>query len=234
MQQALTPDAIKSYYEDLQSKLPDTRQSKGKRHELALVLTTMLLAVLRSVGKLNISVIHRQMRREHEYVLSSLGKKHCKLVSDPQFRRILSQVAQRVYNQINASHFGVNLREQQGHWQAIDGKELRGNIDGLSGQKRVENVVRMVSNIDKDSQIIGFYHGDKESEKTVVSQCFERQIQLKGAYSFDVLHTSVALLEAIAQKSGVYLAQVKANRSGAPSEAIAQRVPASNAAFKPY
>jgi hypothetical protein len=91
----------------------------------------MLLAMLRSVGKLNISVIHRQMRREHEYILSSLGKKPCKLVSDPQFRRILSQVDERVYHQVNDEYFGVSLREESGHWQAIDGKELRGNIDGL-------------------------------------------------------------------------------------------------------
>lgn len=46
MKQNLSPNEINLYYEELQSKLNDSGQSKGKRHELALVLTTMLLAIL--------------------------------------------------------------------------------------------------------------------------------------------------------------------------------------------
>jgi|GEM_PF-2855917 hypothetical protein len=45
-----------------------------KRHELSLVLTTMLLAIFRLVETLNLSVIHRQMVREHEFLVSSLGQ----------------------------------------------------------------------------------------------------------------------------------------------------------------
>jgi hypothetical protein len=119
-------------------------------------------------------------------------------VSDPQFRRILSQVDERVYHQVNDEYFGVSLREESGHWQAIDGKELRGNIDGLLGQKRAENVVRVVSHINNESPIVGFYHGDKESEKTIVHQHFEHQTELSGSYSFDALYTSAGLLEEIA------------------------------------
>lgn len=78
MKQNLSPNEINLYYEELQSKLNDSGQSKGKRHELALVLTTMLLAILRSVGKLNVSVIHRQMCREHELIVSCLGLKRRK------------------------------------------------------------------------------------------------------------------------------------------------------------
>jgi hypothetical protein len=79
----------------------------------------------------------------------------------------------------------------------------------------------MVSHIDKESQIIGFYHCHKESEKTIVRQHFEHQTELSGSYSFDALHTSAGLLEEIAKKSGTYLAQVKNNRSGEPSEGSA-------------
>ena len=75
MKQNLTPNEINLYYEELQSKLNNSRQSKGKRYELALVLKTMLLAILRSVGKLNVSVIHRQMYREHQLIVSCLGLK---------------------------------------------------------------------------------------------------------------------------------------------------------------
>lgn len=131
MKQNLTPNEINLYYEELQSKLNDSRQSKGKRHELALVLTTMLLAILRSVGKLNVSVIDRQMCREHELMVSCLGLKRRKVVSDTQFRRILSGVDYQTYNELNDAHFGISITEISGEWKAIDGKELSGNIDGL-------------------------------------------------------------------------------------------------------
>jgi hypothetical protein len=186
MKQNLTPNEINLYYEELQSKLTDSRQSKGKRHELALVLTTMLLAILRSVGKLNVSVIHRQMCREHDLIMISLGLKRRKVVSDTQFRRILSGVDYQTYNELNDAHFGVSITEVSGEWKAVDGKEMRGNIDGLSGKKRGENVVSMVSHEDKLSQIVGFYHGHKESEKTVVRAYFHSKTVLYGSYSRNV------------------------------------------------
>ncbi len=220
MKQNLTPNEINLYYEELQSKLTDSRQFKGKRHELALVLTTMLLAILRSVGKLNVSVIHRQMCREHDLIIISLGLKRRKVVSDTQFRRILSSVDYQTYNELNDAHFGVSITEVSGEWKAIDGKEMRGNIDGLSGRKRGENVVRMVSHEDKLSQIVGFYHGHKESEKTVVRAYFHSKTVLYGSYSFDALHTSIGLLEEINQKGGIYLAQVKNNQKGLLKECI--------------
>ena len=87
-----------------------------------------------------------------------------------------------------------------------------GNIDGLSGKKRGENVVRMVSHEDKKSEIIGFYAGDKESEKTVVTAYFEQKQALNGSYSFDALHTAPDLLTSIDSKGGSYLVQVKKNQ----------------------
>jgi|GEM_PF-3445342 hypothetical protein len=93
---------------------------------------------------------------------------------------------------MNDVYFGVCLVESSGEW-----KEVKGNIDGLSGQKRGENIVRMVSYEDKVSHIIGFYNGHKESEKKVVSQYFQNQEHLDYSYSFDALHTSVTLLETI-------------------------------------
>lgn len=63
-----------------------------------------------------------------------LRSKRRKVVSDTQFRRILSGVDYQTYNELNAAHFWVSITEISGEWKAIDGKELRGNIDGLSGK----------------------------------------------------------------------------------------------------
>jgi DDE_Tnp_1-associated len=220
MEQSPTANEITLYYQELQNHLSDPRQDKGKRHELALILTTLLLAILRSVGNLKVSVIHRQMKREHEGVLSLLGLKKRKFISDSQFRRVLNSIDYQSYNALNDAYFGVSIVETSGEWKAIDGKELRGNIDGLMGQKRGENVVKMVSHEDKSSQILGFYNGRKESEKTIVENYFRGQEILLNSYSFDALHTSVGLLEEINGKSGIYLAQVKQNQANLLKECI--------------
>jgi hypothetical protein len=156
MEQSPTTNEITLYYHELQNHLSDTRNDKGKRHELALILTTMLLAILRSAGNLKVSVIHRQMKREHEGILSILGLKKRRFISDSQFRRVLDSIDYQSYNDLNNRYFGISIVGVLGEWEAVDGKELRGNIDGLSGQKRGENVVKMVSHEDKSSQILGF------------------------------------------------------------------------------
>jgi hypothetical protein len=167
MEQSPIVNEITLYYQELQNHLSDIRNDKGKRHELALILTTVLLGILRSVGKLKVSVIHHQKRREHEGILSILGLKMRKFISDSQFRRVLNSIDYQSYNALNDCYFGHLIVETSGEWKAVNGKELRGNIDRLSGQRRSENVVKMVSYEDKNSQILGFYNGRKESEKTI-------------------------------------------------------------------
>ena len=85
----------------------------------------MMLSILRSVGKLNVSVIHRQMKREYHEVVKILGLNSKTVVSDPQFRRILAGVDYQAYNEVNIDYFNKEIVEQSGEWQAIDGKELR-------------------------------------------------------------------------------------------------------------
>ncbi len=215
-----TTNEIKSYFEYLQMHLADKRDNRGKRHNLAYVLTSFLWAVLRSGTQVDVASIQRRMVKEHEELSAMVAHPSKQSISDAQLRRVLAGVDYQSYNQLNQAYFGVSLSESAPvvanlprKWQAIDGKELRGTIDGGSGQKRGENVVRMVSHTDSQSEIIGFYQGDKESEKTVVKAYFSQQPTLTAAYSFDALHTYPALLETIAEKKGTYIAQVKANQA---------------------
>lgn len=86
---------------------------------------------------------------------------------------------------------------------------MRETIDGVSGDKRGENVVKMVSHEDLESQIIGFYSGKKESEKTIVQQYCQSQHTLIGTYGLDTLNTCPTLLEELENKGEIYLAQIK-------------------------
>ena len=204
---------ITNYFKELQNKLKDFRDKRGKRHELSFVILSFFIAILRSCGKLNYSVIHRSMKRDFEYLKNLVGENYTKPVSYSQIKRILAKIDYQEFNSINQDYFGKQINHTGEHWQAIDGKELRGTIDKVAGQKRSENIIQQINHKTKESQLIGFYNGAKESEKTIVQNFIEQSEDLKEkSFSFDALHTSSEFLENISKKHGIYLAQVKENQ----------------------
>ncbi len=209
----LSHDKLKSYYTQLQKKLSDFRDNRGKRHDLSLVILTFMYSIMRSPGMLNYSQIQRAMKRELKYLLRKLDKKICVCISYSQLKRLLESIDYEELNQINYAFFGQTVKKEGRKWEAVDGKELRGTIDKAAGEKRSENIVQKVSHQSKESYTIGFYNGAKESEKTVVKNYFKEQQSLKDeAYTLDALHTDADFLETISTKDGIYLAQVKGNQ----------------------
>ena len=62
-------------------------------------------------------------------------------ISYSQLYRLLPRFDLESYNSINEKYLGLWLDDQSGIWNSIDGKELRGTIDGVSGQKRGTEMV---------------------------------------------------------------------------------------------
>jgi len=162
------------------------------------------MAILPITGHVDLSCIHRRMVKEHELMVKDTGYKAHRYISYVQLGRILDSLDYEVFNKLNDAYFEVNIEQTADDWYAVDGKELRGNIDAVSGEKRGENIVKSVSHQDFNSQVIGFYHGSKDSEKTVVQAYFSTQESIESAYSFDALHTCPKLLENIDTKGGIY------------------------------
>ncbi|UZR99969.1 ISAs1 family transposase [Chondrinema litorale] len=164
------------------------------------------------------------MEREFLFLATELGILVEKCISRSQLGRLLELLDFHSYNELNERHFGVKLNlgndEEDTVWYAIDGKrlqaKLRGSIDKASGQKRAENIIRMVArmvnHIDSSSRTICYYDGSKISEKKLVKQYFNGKRLLKDAYSFDALHTDRELLSAVHRGEDTYLAQVKYNQ----------------------
>ena len=96
------------------------------------MLTGLLWALLRSGGNLSISRLHRWLVREHAWLVEQTGHHSAKPISDPQLRGLLAGLAYQAYNAFNGSYFGWSSSEN-GVWYSVDGKELRGSIDGLKG-----------------------------------------------------------------------------------------------------
>ena len=197
----------------MQNNLKDFRDNRGKRHELAFVVLSFFLSIMRSYGELNYSQLHRIMKLNHLFFEEIIGERNLRAVSYSQLKRILSGLDHENLNDINLKYFGKSIKEKNLNWYAIDGKEIRGTIDKAKGEKRSENIVQKINYKNREVKSIGFYNGSKESEKTVVKSYFKGLQDLQGlAYTFDALHTSKGLLREINTKKGIYLAQVKGNQ----------------------
>jgi predicted transposase YbfD/YdcC len=152
------------------------------------------------------------MQDECPALCKELGLAPRACISYSQLKRIIAQIDDAMFNKINEHFWGARIEQEQQEWYAIDGKELCGSIDGVAGEKRGQNVVSRTSHLQRESLIVDFYNGNKESEKVLVQRYFACRERLQGHYTFDALHLSSDLLQSIQAKQGIYLVQVKSNQ----------------------
>lgn len=197
----------------MQAELPDSRDSRGKKHELAFVITCFIVAILKRYDLLSLSKIHRTMKHVHDECALAVGSQSKTCISRVQLTRVLEDSDFESFNRITEGFFGFAVSKEKKQWKAIDGKELRGSINCSSGDKRGESVVIETDHFSKESKVLGHYSALKESEKTVVSEYFGSQQDLTGRrFTLDALHNSEALLSEIEAKNGIYLTQIKSNQ----------------------
>ncbi len=208
----------RSFFEKLQKADGlDLRDSRGKRHDLAVVLIGVTLAVLSNRDGC-LSSIHRHLTNHYEKLVVALGVEKQQPVSRPQLPRILEKVSVEVFDNLIFSHFGIKLNEGERKWLAIDGKELRGSI--ASGEKRGEAVVQAVAHENGQTIAQSYYCGQKESEVPTVRKLLERDELAKQKISLDALHCKPKTLEKIAGRGGKYLIGLKENQKQLLKEII--------------
>lgn len=200
----------RSFFQKLQSvEGLDLRDNRGKRHDLAVVLVGVVLALLSNRDG-NLSSLHRHLKNHYEKLVEVLGVEKKQPVSRAQLPLILAKVAVSVFDQLLFENYGRRLSEAEAKWFAVDGKELRGSIQ--AGDKRGEAVVQVVSHADGQAVGQDYYAGDKESEVPVVRRLLESGQLARQKISLDALHCKPATLEIIAQRKGKYLIGLKDNQ----------------------
>ena len=102
-----------------------------------------MFSILRTQKKLTIAYIHRLMLVDAESLAADLGIKAAGCISYSQLQRITKSIDYECFNKINEAFFNQQIEKDASEWYAIDGKELRGSIDGVSGEKRGHNIVSM-------------------------------------------------------------------------------------------
>jgi predicted transposase YbfD/YdcC len=208
----------RSFFEKLQNEEGlDLRDSRGKRHDLAVILVGVTLAVLSNRDGC-LSSIHRYLVNHNEKLMKVLGVEKREPVSRPQLPRILEKVAIEIFDDLIFAHFGIKLNEKERKWLAIDGKELRGSI--ASGAKRGEVVVQAVAHENGRTVAQNYYCGHKESEVPTVRKLLDRDELAKQKLSLDALHCKPKTLLKIADKGGKYLVGLKENQKELLREVI--------------
>lgn len=199
-----------TFFEKLQqTEGLDLRDARGKRHDLAVVLTGVTMALLSNRDG-NLSSIHRHLRNHYEKLAEALGIEKKKAVSRSQLPLVLGKVSVEVYDRLIFAHYGVKLRAAQKQWFAVDGKELCGSIS--KGARRGEAVVQAINHETGRSAAQSYYSGRKESEVAVVRSLLGKNGLLAEKISFDALHLKPQTLEPIVSAGGKYLVGLKENQ----------------------
>lgn len=194
----------------MQANVTDGRDTRGKRHDLHFVLCGVLLAILS--GKVLITEIHRWLVRNHTFLNYILDFDAVKPISDGQLRRLLANLDSHQLHQFNCRYFGWSVPlVASGGWVSIDGKELRGTIEGVLGEKRGLCLVHLVSH-QGISIASDFYEGQKESEIRVARNLLTTNNLSNTGITLDALHCQVETLEMVVNQAGVYVVEVKANQ----------------------
>jgi hypothetical protein len=93
--------------------LCDSRDSRGKKHELAFVVVLFLVAILRSDKHLNLSYLHRLMQNQSPALCKELGLAPRACISYSQLKRIIAQIDDAMFNKSNEHFWGARIEQEQ-------------------------------------------------------------------------------------------------------------------------
>lgn len=200
----------KSFFQILQNADGlDLRDNRGKRHELAVVLVGVTLAILSNRDGC-LSSIHRHVQNHYKKLAVVLGIEDKQAVSRSQLPLILEKVSVTVFDALLFANYGVKLSRQERKWFGLDGKELRGSIE--KGNKRGEAMVQAVAHDNCRTVGQDYYSGEKESEVPVVRKLLGKDDLASQKISLDALHCKPLTLGLINESGGKYLVGLKENQ----------------------
>ncbi len=200
----------RSFFEKLQNeKGLDLRDSRGKRHDLAVVLVGVTIALLSNRDGC-LSSIRRHLKNHYEKLVKVLGVEKKKPVSRSQLPLILEKVSVQVFDHLLFENYGIRLNQAEQKWFAMDGKEMRGSIE--KGAKRGEAVVQAVAHENCQVAAQDYYSGEKESEVPTVRKLLTESGLASEKISLDALHCKPKTLEIMTVGGGKYLVGLKENQ----------------------
>ncbi len=194
----------------LKEKLPDPRDNRGKRHNLAFIICAVVIAIM--AGRATTSRIFRLIRNRIDWLAQITGIVDATPISRAHLPRLLAQVDWYTLNPILEEHFGFSLEfNVTQDWTAVDGKTLRGTttVQDKQGQRTLLAVTHISKTILAQKPL-----PSKKVAEVTQTQIMLRESGLeKGKLTLDALHLNPVTTQQIHQASGGYIIQAKGNQS---------------------
>lgn len=190
----------------------DFRQSQGKRHELWVVLTMIILALIK--GYVSYKEIANFIKDEEYKLIKLLGIPHKKLPSYSTIRRVLMGLSSReielVFESIAENFSG---KKDEKDWIAIDGKSLRNTLTNQENEQ--QNRLVMVSYFSQATKLViksESYESKHSSETSKVLSMIENCGLSNKVFTLDALHCNKETTQKIIDSKNDYLITVKGNQ----------------------
>lgn len=192
--------------------IKDFRQSQGKRHQLWVVLTIIILAII--TGNVTYKAIEEFTKNERSKLIKILGISHQRLPSYSTIRRVLMGVnpedIQVKYQEI-IKNYTENLSGSD--WIAIDGKSLKNTLTNYDNKD--QNMLIIVSWFSQKTKIViksESLESKKGSESAKVQTMIEECGLIGKVLTLDALHCSKDTTQVIIDSKNDYLITVKGNQ----------------------
>jgi predicted transposase YbfD/YdcC len=187
--------------------LTDTRDNRGKRHSLVILIVTFVFATL--VNRSKVSSIHRYMSNKIHWLREVTGIHDATVISRSHLPRMLAKLDWVALSVIINDCYGEQIKALiQDEWLSADGKVLRGTLK--SGEKQA--IIHVVSHESRIDVAQACQAGDKSSEITVMRELMKETGLDKAKMSLDAHHCNPETMTQIEQAGGQYLIQVKENQ----------------------
>jgi predicted transposase YbfD/YdcC len=187
--------------------LPDTRDNRGKRHSLVMLIVTVVFATL--VSRSKVSSIHRYMDNKIQWLREITGIHDAKVISRAHLPRMLAKLDWVALSVVINACYGEQVKALiLDEWISADGKVLRGTLK--SGEKQA--IIHAVSHESRIDVAQACQGGDKASEITVMREFMKETGLEKSKMSLDAHHCNPETMTQIEQAGGHYLIQVKENQ----------------------
>lgn len=193
-------------------KIKDFRQNRGKRHELWVVLTLIVLGLM--TGHLNYKQISRFTQNEKEDLIKWLGLPQGNLPSYSTIRRVMIGIEtleiKAIFDDFVEQYY---LKKDDTDWIAIDGKRLKNTLTNY--ENNCQNILVVISAFSPETKFViqsKSFESKKSSENAEVRTMIKESGLVNKVFSLDALHCSQQTTRTIIETRNDYLITVKRNQ----------------------
>jgi predicted transposase YbfD/YdcC len=190
----------------------DFRKNCGKRHQLWVVLTIIILAML--AGNVTYKAIDEFKKNEAYRLIKVLKITPEKLPSYSTIRRVMLGVnlldIQSIFQSMIEKYYP---QKEELDWIAIDGKGLKNTLRNYENEH--QSMLMMVSWFSQKTKLVikaESFESKKESENVQVRSMIEKCGLINKVFTLDALHCSKETTQTIIESKNHYLITVKRNQ----------------------